>query len=89
MSLKRTLSKASTKEPKMEQVELKQAWILPKELGDNLMRFLGELPYKFKRDLDPIVSGLAKSYRSDLTVGMSLPPSLPKGREGKEGEIPK
>ena len=79
MSLKRTLSKASTKAPaktKMVKHELKNVFILTEETGINIQKALSELPHKY-RMVGPILQLLEQSIRGTVAVDLPLGQEIP------------
>lgn len=58
-------------EEKVEEKTFEKAFIVPAELGEKILNFLGELPYKYKQGIDPLVQGIIECPRSDLKVKMT------------------
>ena len=51
---------------------IKEAYILSKELGDGIVRFLMDLPYKYKPTIEKILQGINQSPRGDIKVDQTI-----------------
>ena len=71
-------TRASTAKKKLEVHELKAAYILPKEAGDNLIQSLAELPMKYSQIITPILDMLQKTVRGDIIVTIQPDKLVPK-----------
>ena len=61
-------TQASAPKKKIEKHELKGAYIVPMESGDKMIQSLAELPIKYSQIIGPIIDGMQKAYRGDITV---------------------
>ena len=60
------------KEEKTEKKTIVGAFILEAKDGEALINALGELPYKFKPILDPVVTPLLQCIRGDITIDVPV-----------------
>jgi len=81
-------TRASTAKKKPEVHELKAAYILPKEAGDNLIQSLAELPMKYSQIITPILDMLQKTVRGDIKVSIDPNQHQPAPALGPTAEKP-
>ena len=85
--------RASTAKKKPEVHNLKAAYIIPQEGGDQLIETLSELPMKYSQMIGPILDMLQKTFRGDITVTIDPNKPTPTPALGPQagqapGEIP-
>lgn len=81
----RTKKRASTKGPKTEKKKLENAYIFPKEVGDNMIKALGELPSKYYRTfVGPMLKEFQNTYRGTIEANVLIPTKAPVEEKPKE-----
>jgi len=61
-------TRASAPKKKIEKHELKNAYIVPAEMGDKMVQALAEMPIKYSQLIGPIIDGLQKAFRGNIDV---------------------
>jgi len=76
MSVLRSKKRASVsnqKAPQTEERTFNRAYVIPAQMGDQLILFLQEMPKKYDPVLDTLIKGLQNAFRADVTLNVPKP----------------
>ena len=74
---KRDSKKTATKKT-METHDLEGAYIIPAETGDKIIQGLAELPIKYSQIVGPMIDGIQKAFRGNITITIDPNKEAPK-----------
>lgn len=82
--------RASLAKKKLEVHNLKAAYIIPQEVGDQMIQILGELPSKYYPTMvGPMLEAFRKAFRGNVIVDIDPNKSAPPIPAAAAGKAPK